>query len=393
MKLNGEEGYVLVLGIIILGALIILIFSISNMIGMDLSFYRNNRDSNRAFYAAESGIAYGESVVFNNTYWDTNELTTPSAISLEEATVTKVVKAYDIIGGESLVILESFGKSNKKDSHITAKYKINIDEFNTSIATLGDINFGNVTNIYGNEIGGDIYAEGSIYDKQGDLIIDGSETNQITLHDSQIVDSAELPNITFEYLYNYAKTNESNSNVLILPDSSAQDYSDLGDPSANTYILDDLESVYDSIDNKFTFINGNLEIDNNTEIIGNGILVINGYLKIKNQLNINQGDENSDKYFSVFVKGEESSTAIVTEGNNQINIQGYIYTEGAIDIKNTFDLDGALVSTGDVNLSNSPTINFENGFISNFIGNWGINFPDIDDDDGNSLKIVSWQEQ
>lgn len=59
MKFNNEDGYVLVLGIIIIAVLIILVFTMTNIIGTDLSFYRNNRDSNRAFYAAEAGIAYG----------------------------------------------------------------------------------------------------------------------------------------------------------------------------------------------------------------------------------------------------------------------------------------------------------------------------------------------
>ena len=101
MKNHNNDGYVLVLAVIILSVLLILIFSMSNMIDSDLSIFRNKNNSSRAFFAAESAISYGEATFWINSFWnsDTSELNDKKDINdlLEKSSVSSLKRDFFII--------------------------------------------------------------------------------------------------------------------------------------------------------------------------------------------------------------------------------------------------------------------------------------------------------
>ena len=73
-------------------------------------------------------------------------------------------------------------------------------------------------------------------------------------------------------------------------------------------------------------------------------------------------------------------------------MQGFIYSDGDSDFKNSFTIDGAIVTQESLTIKNSVEINYESGFLDKLFY-WGIPFPDSEGEQKESIyKIISWSE-
>jgi len=370
VKKSNNKGYVLVLSIIFLSVLLILIFSMSNMISSDLSFFRNKNNSSRAFYAAESAISYGESTFWINDFWDSSSsnLIDKSEINnfLYQSNVDYLKREYLVQNGQPVVKFTAKGISGGVNKSITASFYYLNNLFSNAITAVGDVNLANKATI-----DGDVYTLGE-FDSGNQFDHNG------TLNENQTAWPWPSGNIfDFDELKSLAETNNSytrddyivENNKITLIDGIVDNPID----DIVTYIDTDKDGVL-----------GEVKLD---QIVnGSGVLIINGDLHFGNNVQINSGEDSTD-YFLIFVNGD-----IIIDNANLIEMQGFIYTTGGTEIKNNFSLDGSIITQDFLTTKNTSTINFDVNFLNTFLEK-GIVFPE-----GNAgsekmiYKMIEWQE-
>jgi len=395
MKYNNEEGYVLVLGIIILGALIILVFVMTNLIGSDLSFYRNNRDSDRAFYAAESGIAYGFEY-FLEELNDLEEGTTistykaidfPSSVNLYDASVKDMNWEIDYRD----IKFYSTGKSNNSEKTLLSIYRLDfennpvLDNAITAGGTLKSKN-NHVLVDSGEEGVGDIVSKEG-YTEDSTFVKDSEDQDITDIEDNDL----EIPTFDSDYLEGLAE-----NKIGISGGSQNFDYDELFSYSNDDYLVDE-----EDLGNYFTYVNGDLDLGSNRTINGSGVLVVDGTLTLGSNININQDEGYENDYFIIIVLAEEQESIKITSlaSKNNIAIQGLIYSSTSTDTGNQFSITGSVISGGDLEIVNSAAaeskdnITYDPNFIDVF-ESWGLMFEeDIDPSKIEGIgNIISWQE-
>ncbi len=371
MMKNHEDGYVLVLGIIILGALIILVFSMTNIIGFDLSFYRNNRDESRAFYAAEAGLAYGTATFWKNDYYiddgnynildiDSDSVTSSaikSDIELNTGSIEEVKWKYS---DSNEIEIISTGKNNEKENSVIATYQITAFPYGVSA---DQINFGRNINVDGDiaaserETGDEpavndenVDEDAKIY-AEGNFTLDGNGDVKSSEYDDYIQN--EIEETYFSYFYGYKDYGPSEEPPGSFnpsdPDENKNDYdlsTESGSGNKDPEITDYITNT-DQLFNQTNYIYGDSSIGTGGQVTidGGGTLVIIGDLTIGNNIDINTSKE---EYFTIIVDGNIS----VDNPSNAVNMSGFLYASGDIDVGNSLFINGIAYSGGEFSSGN-----------------------------------------
>jgi len=380
MKVNNENGYVLVLGIVILAALLILVGIMTNLISSQLSFYRNNRDSSRAFYTAESGVTFGTEIFSFLNYKDSDEKITNNSISEDDLNKfnqkfsNSELLSLNWLVNTNTIIFNSTAKSNDIEKGVSVEYPILLDAFTNAI-TANKITYGNNITVDGN-----IAAP----------VIEATKNKEITyLSGEPIYKSYANISSYFEADFNIALAEKDNSmdtgsfegldyysNTPSFPDIDTLSVVDEDDYS---YLLDNNGTP------KETHIYGDVELNHNFD--GNGLLVIYGNLKIGNNVQINVG---TDDFYSIIVKGN------IFFGNSN-SVKGFIYSEGDIYMENNGNLpytEGIIYAEGTFDVGNPNAVE-DGDFIYNRTAYDRLN-EKISLEEGSGeytvSNIISWNE-
>lgn len=365
MKPNNENGYVLVLGIVILTALLILMGAMSNLISSDLSFFRSTRDRSKALYTAESGIAYGTEIFYDDNYRNKSG----SIYSLKEEYKNKF---NNLLNDSSLNNLEwtinsnqlsftALGQSNGVSREINIIYDFNLlynSVLDYMIATGGEIDIGNNQIPNGTNIISTVdMAEGSSFEDEDNNSIEVTVDSDFT-----------VPSFDYDYLYSLVDQTITGNHIY------------------------DGEKV-----NNITHITGDLMIkqgDNNGNggVNGSGVLIVDGNLYTENNSVVNIADEYENDYMIIIVRGDVNPD---TNKNATLDMKGLLYAEGSVYFKNDFYLQGSIITKDSLyfkNDSNSNNLVYDPSFIEIFLS-WGLKF--IDDDFKNTFEfgeIIEWNE-
>ena len=383
-----EQGFALVLSMFILIAVLLLVASMTRMLQSQLDFYSFNNNDKQAFYAAEAGIAYGKEIFWNDGIggvWDADNNLIASEVDKINQKLSgngeldylhKSDYSHSPNPNQPAVKLEARALSNGIDKKVITTFYIYNSAFNNAISSGGDITIDNNGFINGNIEKGDIYTKGHVYGPDGGTIIDNSSSDKVEIVDSEIyteVSDDFIPNLDFNQFYNIA---EDKGTIYNVNSGEVLELSTLGD-----------------VGDDFTYINGDLEIDPSVnDFNGSGVLVVTGQLNIKSNVEINRAEGYEDDYFTIIVKGEGYSEGIVLDTDNAIDMQGFIYSYGNTDFKNTFNIDGAIVTKGSLSVKNSMGINYESGFLDSLF-DWGIEFPVGTGEQKDSIyKVINWSE-
>ncbi|MFW6029780.1 MAG: hypothetical protein ACOCRO_05945 [Halanaerobiales bacterium] len=383
MKFKNEEGYVLVLSVLILSVLLILMFSMSNMINSDLSFFRNTSNSDRAFFAAEGAISFGTEIFYQDelieeTGEDTGVFRPKDLSSLNtqfsNASVSSLEWEYGTLNSLPIVILTATGNSGGVSRTIRTSYYTN--SYNTI--------FDNV-----------ISSGGEITIKNNHILTDGDITTTVGVDgefrntDDELVEvnvdpTFEIPTFDYDYLKSLA------DNVIDIEGGDIE-FTDLVDHSE-----DDSLDIDDDIGQQFTYIEGDLNIKTNRDINGSGVIVVDGKLTMGSNIRINQEAGYEDEYLIIIVRGQGTEDGIILDGDNKIEIRGLIYSAGDTDIGNQLELTGSIISGGDLSLINSnassENIIYDPGFIQKFM-DWGLKFEgDEYSEIVGVTELVEWKE-
>lgn len=382
-----EKGFVLVLSMFILVAILIMVASMTRMLQSELNFYTYNSNQKRAFYAAEAGIAYGKETFWNDGtdgIWNSDGTIIESELEKINNMLTGTAKLFSLEklpythsenSNQPAVELIAKGLSSDVNKEVITSFYIYNSSFNNSISSGGDININNNGFINGNIEKGDVYTKGNVYGPDG-TITDNSSSDKVEIINSEIYSEVSddfIPYLDFDQL-----------------DDIAAEKGDIKSVNSGEFL--ELSSLGD-IGNKFTYIQGNLEIDPSVKNInGSGVLVVTGQLNIKSNVEINREEGYEDDYFTIIVKGDGHTEGIVLDTDNSIDMQGFVYSYGNTDFKNSFNIDGAIVTQGSLTIKNSTIVNYESGFLDTFF-DWGIKFPVGEGEQNNSIyKIISWRE-
>jgi uncharacterized protein YpmS len=368
MNKKSENGYVLVLAVVILTALMIVILAMSNLINADLSIFRQTSSSDRAFYAAESGISFARKNFLSSI--DLSDLNN----KLINAEVNDLDREYFNYKGDLAVKFTAEGVSTNTFRTVVTTHLVE-EELMALTKAIAAENL----EIKNNHIvsDGEIYVNNSL---TGELEDEAGNTITAT------VGGEEIPDIDIDSLA--VKAN----NVIDVGNTSIS-YSSLPAYDSN----DDLNDVED-IGEDFTFVRGNLTIDNAINSInGSGVLVVDGDLFTGSNLSINQAEEYENDYFVIIVSGNiniESEINFIA--GNSIVYRGLVYAKGNIYFKNSLSLEGSMVSQGDITLNNSSNnssnINYDPGFMLTLLNN-GIFFNSGEYNEEDFLgELVEWQE-
>jgi len=369
--LKREDGYALVLTIVIVAVLMIFVGIMSRLIDNELGFYTQNKSSSRAFYAAEAGIAYGTEIY----KYETSPINNVFAEDyLEDAQVSNLSWSSITYDSMPAIKFESVGSSNGVTRTISSIYSTYNSLFDNAITVDGDFTLDNSHII-----------------SDGNISVGGTLIGEINNEDGEIIEPIEpsedysIP--TWEYIYF-----ENLANDLA---DDGEDVHVVNEPSVD-YDYDDLTSEIGDIGDKFVCIDGNFTIDKAT-INGSGVLVVNGKLTLGTNISINQDPGYENDFYSIIVLGDGTVETLSIEGKNNIEIRGFIYSNYTTTLKNQFDLTGALVSRGNLTFKNSnaseKNIDYDSGFIDVLYG-WGISFPDdVNNLSNKSLNnLLNWSE-
>jgi hypothetical protein len=375
--LKREDGYALVLTVVIVAVLMIFVGIMANLIDNELGFYNRNKSSSRAFYAAESGIAYGTHV-YKDIYksdWESGEYN----IVKDEDNGIYSLSNTSVINDE----LEN-AKVNNLEWEFSGNNKITFNAIGDNITRSIESVYSIIPGIFDNVI----TVLGNIEIKNNQIINSGNVVSRggYTANSGKFLDPDEN------------EINIVNDDTLEIDIFDSVDWMTLAD---EVYEEDEVID-YENIGNQITYVNGSLEMGSNITINGSGILVIADQLIVKNQVDINQTDGNTD-YFSIIVLGGNNPVENIVvedpgdfEGKNQFNIQGLVYSEGDVSFKNKFDITGALITKGNLDLQNSNAkdinIQYDTGFI-NSLANLNITFPDSESSQYSISKLISWSEE
>ncbi len=366
--MNSQKGHVIVTSLLVLLVLVIMVTSLALLISGETSFLVKEKGEMKAFYTAEAGADYACNILDDNSKW--NSTNTPAELKqserdninsiISDGSLTSLTK---VTSGDTITIT-STGESGKQDSTIIISYLISSKSFDYSFVVNGSINMVNNCTITGTAQGGDLYSNDVISYKNN------FDTNK-QLYENQSIDI--IPIIDFAELKSIA-SDPDNTNATIYTEAEAANF--------------DLSTIGD----EFTYIEGDLTVDNNTSISGNGVLVVEGKLTIANHLNINNG---SDDNFLIFIKGDgvaEDEDQLIIESGNTTNIKGLIYSNGNIYFKNSLELTGTLMSKGNVDFKNSLDFIFDDSYLDTF-EYWDIDIPIGVSGTNEVYKILSWQEE
>jgi len=355
MKNHNNEGYVLVLAVIILSVLLILMFSMSNMLNSDLSIFRGKNNSSRAFFAAESAISYGEATFWISSFWDSDtlELSDKTDLNslLEKSSVSSLKRDFFIKDGQPAVKFNAKGISGGNEKTITASFYYINSLFSNAITALGDIDLANKATI-----DGDVYTTGD-FDSGNNLDHNGNLYENETdwpWPDGDVFNFEELKDLAAaENSYFYAEDDYTVANNKITL---------INEITTNT--IDDRVTYIDTADADGVL--GEVKLDQTVN--GSGVLIINGDLNFGNNVQINSDSDSTD-YFLIFVNGD-----LIIDNANLVEMQGFIYTTGGTEVKNNFLLEGTIITQDFLTTNNTATINFDSNFLETFLDR-GITFP------------------
>jgi hypothetical protein len=372
MNKKSENGYVLVLAVVILTALLVVILAMSNLISADLSIFRQTSSSDRAFYAAESGVSFAR-----KNFLSSIDLTGLNN-KLINAEVNDLDREYFDYKGDLAVRFTAEGVSANTFRTVVVAHLVEEELMELTKAIAAEN-----LDIKNNHIVSD-----------GEIYVNNSLTGELEDEDGNIITATvggeKIPDIDFDSLADKA------NNVIDVGNTIS--YSSLP-----TYASDDALNDVEDIGNEFTFVRGNLTIDNAINSInGSGVLVVDGNLFTGSNLTINQADEYINDYFVIIVSGNinivsgETSDDDIYYAGNSIIYRGLMYAKGNIYFKNSLSLDGSMVSQGDITLNNSSNnssnINYDPGFMLTLLNN-GIFFNSDEYNEEDFLgELVEWQE-
>lgn len=386
-KARAEKGFTLVLSMFILVVILLMVASMTRMLQSELNFYSYNSNQRKAFYAAESAIAYGSEVFDNDnkrnrlnpdqTVNPRYELTAVSEVNsyLDGANIEKL--EWEFKDNYNIIEFVAKASNNGVSETVTASYSIYNSIFDSTLASGGLIDLNN----------NHIISEGKIISRDG---INGEvrdeEDNVVdVITDSEYV----IPKFDFTALKNQA------DNTVLLNSGETVEYANL-----DQYI--DVSSI-DQIAKEFTYIQGNLNIDQQVKNInGSGVIVVDGKLSIGSNILINQEAGYEDDYLIIIAKGNIDNEGVLVEGSdsldgdNSITMQGLIYSYSDTLFGNKFDITGSLISGGNLTLNNSSAnaanINYDPKFLE-VLKKWGIDSPLNSEKNKFSVyEIISWSE-
>jgi hypothetical protein len=369
---NNNDGYVLVLAVIILSVLLILMFSMSNLIDSDLSIFRNKNNSSRAFFAAESAISYGEATFWINSFWDSDtlELIDKDEINdlLEKSSVSSLKRDFFIKDAQPAVRFEAKGISGGVEKDITASFYYINSLFSNAITAVGNVDLANKATIDGDVYTTGDFDTGNNFDHNGNLYENQEEWPWI----DDVFDFEELKDLAAEensYFYADNDYTVENNKITLINEIT-------------TNPIDNIVTYIDTAD--ASGVLGEVKLDQTVN--GSGVLIINGDLNFGNNVQINSGVDSTD-YFLIFVNGD-----LIIDNANLVEMQGFIYTTGGTEVKNNFLLEGAIITQDFLTTKNTSTINFDINFLETFLDK-GITFPE---GSSGSKKILydlfEWQE-
>ncbi|TDS31737.1 hypothetical protein [Halanaerobium congolense] len=383
MKIKKDEhGFVLVLSMFILVAILLMVAGMTRMLQSELDFYTYNSNQKKAFYAAEAAVAYG-TAVFDDSDKRTHLNQDQSTDPIYELSDTSEVNSYldmakvdhlewEFKDNYSIVEFRAKASNNGVSEEVIASYSIYNSIFDSALASGNTISLGNSHIISNGVIKTKYTINGEIYDEAGNLV-------EITPDENLVI-----PEFNFETLNNQA------DNIINI-DGGTIEYVDLAAHNANDNITET-----DDVADEFTYIDGNLNIGNSIKNInGSGIIVVDGKLSIGNNLLINQEEGYEDDYLILIVKGSIDTEGVVVEGDNAITMQGLLYSYGDTVFGNKFNITGSLISGGNLTLNNSSNnaanIAYDPKFIEKLF-EWNIDFPQSTDNNFSIYQIKSWRE-
>jgi hypothetical protein len=384
-----EKGFVLVLSFFILVAVLLLVASMTRILQSELKFYNYNKNQKKAFYAAEAGVAYGAEIFSDSD---------------------KIILVDN--GGNSFYELKSYQELNSKfDEAEVEELTWNFIDSNTKIKFISRAAKSGITKtvnstylIYNNIFDSALASGDTIYVKNSHIISDGKIKSRNGIDGTIYVENDEeievitdsnfeIPKLDFEELRTMA------DNYINVDTISGDEIEYESLPDYDT--TDGIEDINDTSE-QFTYIDGNLNIGQSVnEINGSGVIVVDGKLSMGNNIEINQAAGHEDDYLIFLVRGSIDNEGVIAddedtvEGKNAIKMQGLIYSEGNTIFGNQFEINGSVISGGDLTLKNSnssePNIRYDPKFIEKLF-DWGISFPQEEDEIYNIYQITNWSE-
>lgn len=336
--MKNEEGYALILSMIILTVLLVIVIGLTSIITNEIHISSYEINSTRALYAAEAGLEYARTIIDEDIFWDdSGNLIEEKIISLSISIDGGKINNINISKDGKKIILISTGRSGDvtKKLHVTYEKQIS-PSFYQLIVSGGKMEFGKES----------IIKNGTLY-----------SNSEIDIKDS-ILENVNI------------KEKEAES---IIP------YIDFEEIKKKADNFDETE-----IGDNITYIDGNLIIEKERTINGNGILLVDGDLTVKKEAAVNVNYDSND-YFIIIAKGDINI-------HKEISYQGLIFAEGSIKLSKEPRIKGTVIAKETVEFGKEAEIEFDNSYVNTFIDK-GINVPGGGENGVSNLILVSWQEE
>ena len=309
-----NQGYVLVMGLLIASALLILLSTITGTIIIQRRLVDRSYHRERALALAESGIDVTVAYL-NEKNLSKPELLTGNIAGMGEFEVR-------VVSSDNTVTLTSTGYSKREEK----------EKAQRTILVIANLTMEGTVFAYAVASGGDITIEDEETTVEGDVAAVGFVDNSGNVTGT-ITEEAELEFPEFDSDYYLA-----NADTVIWEDWEIKEESD--------YPIDGI-----------VYVKGSVKIEGST-LIGPGVIVAEGKIKIENAIL----GTSSEGVGLISMSSEEE--AIKIEGDDT-EIYGMLWApNGGVRIEDEVILYGSVVSGGDIKIEDGPRLTYDLDFSS-----------------------------
>jgi len=389
--MNNENGYALVLSIIILAVLIIILTAMSSLVANETDFVVHDKNTTETFYTAEAGLEYATMLLStpklnDSEYWDqdTDELHSDYIDylnnNLNDDVTLNSVKILSIVDND-IKIRSHATHNNGQDKIITVEYHkspVISEAYNYSLVANGDIDVKNKVIIEGftddgndddqdfdlDNDGIDDYIddevdidndgihdmEDQIIDIDGDGVHDYDDEDGIVNNEGETISNTDLDNDGIDddpdrypdYFGDVYTTG-------LVSDKSKTDFiqSDYTDSSEDPDIKDIIPNIYTEVYNHFEDQIGDPDPDT-------GDNVYQDVLSLKDP---NTGEYNFDEEVAYLNNSITFKNGEVLTGNGILLVDGDITFNNGVDISTAENENLLIIASGSITFKNSSQFN------------------------------------
>lgn len=380
--MKNEDGYAVVIAIVILGVLMIILSAVASLVSSEIKFVSHAESSNKAFYVAEAGLEYASFAINDSNKWNgdnfggtDNAIADVNSIYGSEGTLQSVAKE---LNGNVLELTSSAEHEGVKKT-LVIEYLVDTsaDFSQYSIASSSSLTLGNKIKVIASENGGDIYSTSSIFDHGAEYVgvtplSNRSESVVPNMYD-QVYDKLTEPVDEF-----------SEDRVFVSEPNIFQNISPPPGELINYTFNDDVYYIENDKNSAFS-------PDKDSTFSGSGILLVNGDITFPQGFEINTATEEE---ILIIVDGNVTF-------NNAATFNGMVYASGEIRLNNSVEITGGIFSdfeivnenkTG-VEVVNSTIINHSSDYLDVFENVIGDGFiPTINGGTNKLVEIINWDE-